>query len=134
MIVNSKVGFLPLRARRTSSEDLPDPEAQLNFSLLPQSLEILHIHVCELDFFEPVKGSLFDCTFPHLRTLILDQINLSMKSDLTTAFWKRHPSIERLEIGEQMYGSWFDTFEDGMLPNLKYLRVSCSFGFGNLTR
>ena len=66
--------------------------------------------------------SLLGCVIPNLRTLILDEIFVSNPLS-TNSFWRAHPGIERLELGRGVVGNWFDDFEAGMLPNLKYLEV-----------
>jgi len=65
---------------------------------------------------------LLSCVIPNLNTLILDWFTIS---DPTSAnlFWRLHPGIKRLEFGRYVSGSWFDDFEAGMLPNLRYLQV-----------
>jgi hypothetical protein len=98
----------------------------INVSQLPPSL-----HTLELIFIDMVRrgdtilsgpNGLFKDVLPNLRNLILDKFYVS---DLTIMkrFWEAHPGIERLELGPQIHGSWFNGFESGMLPNLKYLQV-----------
>jgi hypothetical protein len=67
-------------------------------------------------------GGLFDCVIPNLNTLILDEFTVSDPTSSNT-FWRAHPGIKRLELGHHVSGSWFNDFEVGMLPNLRYLEV-----------
>ena len=67
-------------------------------------------------------GRLFDCVFPNLKTLILNEFTVSDPASLDT-FWRAHPGIKRLQLGRHVEVSWFNNFEVGMLPNLSYLEV-----------
>ena len=68
------------------------------------------------------SSELLGCVIPNLRTLILDEISVSNPLSMNS-FWHAHPGIERLELGRGVVGNWFDDFEAGMFPNLKYLQV-----------
>jgi hypothetical protein len=106
----------------------PDLEPVINFVELPPTL-----HTLELGFLDNNRGRLVDASgpnglissvIPNLRTLILDYFTIS-NPDVTERFWRAHPGLERLELNchDRFECSWFDGFESGMLPNLKYLKV-----------
>ena len=116
-----------------SSHSILDPQPVFSFSQLPPLLHTLeldlffHGHENYMDASGP--GGLFNYVLPYLCTLILDHFDLSDPS-IAKHFWKAHPGIERLELGpfvklelRPRTGSWFDKFESGMLPNLRYLKV-----------
>jgi hypothetical protein len=67
-------------------------------------------------------GGLFDCVIPNLNTLILDEFIVSNPTS-SNKFWRAHPGIKRLELGHNVRDKWFNNFESGMLPNLRYLEV-----------
>jgi hypothetical protein len=102
---------------------LSDPSPTINLSQLPPNLHTLEL--CLLDYTQGKEidsTELLGCVIPNLRTLILDTIFVSNPLS-TLSFWRNHPGIERLELGHGVVGDWFDNFEAGMLPNLKYLQV-----------
>lgn len=100
----------------------------IGISTLPLSLHTLELTLLAYnEEFIDASGpdGLFNCVMPNLRTLIIDNF---IVSDPTIAkrFWTVHPGIERLELGRDkavVEHHWFDDFESGMLPNLKYLKV-----------
>ena len=96
----------------------------INFSQLPPSLHTLELRLSaqgnDIDASGPC--GLLNYVIPNLRTLILDRFVVSDPT-ITKRFWKAHQGIERLELRHYAEGHWFDEFESGMLPNLKYLKV-----------
>ena len=100
-----------------------DPSPTINLSQLPPNL-----HTLELRLVDYIRGKAIDssellgCVLPNLRTLILDAFCVSNPIS-TNSFWRAHPGIECLELGRRVVGNWFDDFEAGMFPNLKYLQV-----------
>jgi len=100
-----------------------DPLPTINLSRLPPNL-----HTLELRLVDYIRGKAIDssvlrgCVIPNLRTLILDEFFVPNLLSMN-AFWRAHPGIERLELGQGVIGKWFDDFEAGMFPNLKYLQV-----------
>jgi hypothetical protein len=98
----------------------------INFSQLPPSLHTLELRLSDCqasrDIYASELGGLLNCVIPNLHTLVLDGFVVSDPT-ITQRFWKAHPGIERLELRHEDEGNWFDEFESGMLPNLKYLKV-----------
>lgn len=111
-----------------------DPIPTFNFLQLPPNLHTLELRFYGFDQSQSADasrpGGLFDCVIPNLNTLILDEFTAS---DPTSSykFWRAHPGIKRLELGHHMSGSWFNDFEVGMLPCLRYLEVIRSSSLKN---
>ena len=111
---------------------LIDPAPTFNFLQLPPNLHTLELQVSfyafdlnkSIDASGP--GGLFDCVIPNLNTLILDDFTVSDPTS-SLKFWRAHPGIKRLELGHNVSGSWFNSFEVGMLPDLSYLEVIRTF-------
>jgi len=100
-----------------------DPLPTINLSRLPPNLHTLELRLHDYERGEEIDSSvLIGCVIPNLRTLILDEFFVSNPLSMNS-FWRAHPGIERLELGRRVVGNWFDDFEAGMLPNLKYLKV-----------
>lgn len=69
-------------------------------------------------------SSLMTLDFPHLRLLTLNFVH-AIDILETMSFWRRHPNLERVELGGSRIDSWFSgSIEPGFLPKLKHLRVS----------
>ncbi|KAG6855981.1 hypothetical protein H0H87_008694 [Tephrocybe sp. NHM501043] len=99
----------------------------LNLSAIPPNLHTLELRMRDFDYdidAAGVGGLLFK-VMPHLRTLILDDFKIG-NSALTKQFWIAHPGLERLELLARVTGNWFEDFESGMLPNLKFLKSNYS--------
>lgn len=100
-----------------------DPLPNINLSQLPPNLHTLELRLRDSFRGKEIDASgLLGCVIPNLRTLILNKFIVSDPST-TIEFWKAHPCIERLELGREVQGSWFNDFQLGMLPNLRYLKV-----------
>jgi hypothetical protein len=105
-----------------------DPVPTVNFLQLPKNLHTLELrlrYLRSVNASDP--GGLFDCVIPNVNTLILNGFTVSDPTSSNT-FWRAHPGIKRLELGRDVSGDWFNNFEVGMLPNLRYLQVirSCN--------
>ncbi|KAF9013083.1 hypothetical protein BDQ17DRAFT_577047 [Cyathus striatus] len=68
-----------------------------------------------------VPKIIISSSYRNLRTLIL--LHVPIVTIPTKPFWKAHPNLERLELNKSVGGSWFEDFEEGMLPNLKFLKA-----------
>ena len=107
-----------------TAEPFSDPSPTINLSRLPPNLHTLELGLTDYSQGRAIDAcELLGCVIPNLRTLILDEIFVS-DSLSTNAFWHAHPGIERLEFCRGVVGNWFSDFKVGMLPNLKYLKVS----------
>jgi hypothetical protein len=80
---------------------------------------------CATDIWDVIA----DCHLPALRTIIISSVpeeSPALRTIIISTvlslrlkeFWKRHPRIERVECSEAFSG-----FEQGMLPNLRFLAV-----------
>ncbi|KIM36822.1 hypothetical protein M413DRAFT_448946 [Hebeloma cylindrosporum] len=108
------------------------PSPTINLSQLPPNLHTLDLHV--VDRGENINSNvLHGCVIPNLCTLILNDFFASDALAMNS-FWRAHPGIERLELGRKVDGNWFDNFEAGMLPNLKYLQCSADHALVLLPR
>ncbi|KIM36808.1 hypothetical protein M413DRAFT_31425 [Hebeloma cylindrosporum] len=108
------------------------PSPTINLSQLPPNLHTLDLHV--VDRGENINSNvLHGRVIPNLCTLILDDFFVSDALAMNS-FWRAHPGIERLELGRSVDGNWFDNFEAGMLPNLKYLRCNADHALVLLPR
>ncbi|KAF8954053.1 hypothetical protein BDZ97DRAFT_1928947 [Flammula alnicola] len=103
------------------------PLPTINLSQLPPNLHTLELRLCHAEGYLKIDasspGGLLGCVIPNLRTLVLDDFFVSDPAS-TNTFWKAHPGIERLEFWPGVKGSWFNSCEIGMLPNLKYLQCN----------
>ena len=103
-----------------------DQTPTIEFTQLPPNLHTLELRLDDLlqgqDIDASGPGGLLNSVVPNLNTLILDGFAVS-DSASANSFWRTHPGIKRLEFGPNITGSWFDNFEVGMLPNLRYLQV-----------
>jgi hypothetical protein len=107
-----------------AAEPFSDPSPTLNLSRLPPNLHTLELRLTDHSQGKAIDAcELIGCVIPNLCTLIFDEIFISDSLSMN-AFWHAHPGIERLEFCCGVVGNWFNDFEVGMLPNLKYLQVS----------
>ncbi|KAG6818328.1 hypothetical protein H0H93_005949, partial [Arthromyces matolae] len=88
---------------------------------LPVNLHTLELGLtCSPEGYINTSG-LLSMIMPDLRVLLLDWVRVVDPSK-TKEFWKKHPRLERLELGWGVSGEWFNGFETGMLPNLTILK------------
>jgi hypothetical protein len=104
---------------------LKDPLPTISLLQLPPNLHTLELRLYDYLRGRPLDASgLLGCVIPNLHTLVLERFIVSDPST-TIKFWRAHSGIERLEFWDDIdvQCSWFDDFQPGMLPNLRYLQV-----------